>query len=165
MIFFRPMRRQRQQLSKEESLKILTKATSGTLALLGDNNYPYAVPLSYVYDQGCLYFHSAKEGHKIDAISRHNLASFTVIWQDEVHGSEYTTYYQSVIAFGRISILDDPAKKLEAAQKLGRRYNPNDEEALLNELKKSLDHMLIICLEIEHLTCKEAIELFKARKS
>ncbi|MBR1469348.1 MAG: pyridoxamine 5'-phosphate oxidase family protein, partial [Prevotella sp.] len=65
---FRPMRRIRQQLSEEESIRFLEKATSGTLALLGDGGYPYAVPISYVYADGALYFHSALSGHKVDAI-------------------------------------------------------------------------------------------------
>ena len=65
---FREMRRKRQQLAEEESIAILEKATAGTLALLGDNDYPYAVPISYVYHDGKLYFHSALAGHKVDAI-------------------------------------------------------------------------------------------------
>ena len=56
---FREMRRKRQLISKEESEAILQKATAGTLALLGDDGYPYVVPISYVYKDGCLYFHSA----------------------------------------------------------------------------------------------------------
>ena len=67
---FRPMRRNRQQLSEAESLAILEQATSGTLALLGDGGYPYAVPISYVFANGKLYFHSALSGHKVDAIRR-----------------------------------------------------------------------------------------------
>ena len=67
---FRQMRRKRQQLAEEESIAILEKATAGTLALLGDNDYPYAVPISYVYHDGKLYFHSALAGHKVDAIRK-----------------------------------------------------------------------------------------------
>ena len=78
------MRRHRQQLSCEESIGILKKATSGTLALLGDGGYPYAVPISYVYDEGKLYFHSAKSGHKVDAIRSCDKASFCVIEQDVI---------------------------------------------------------------------------------
>jgi len=76
---FRQMRRKRQQLSEEESIGILQKATAGTLALLGDNDYPYAVPISYVYNNGNLYFHSALSGHKVDAICKCDKASFCVI--------------------------------------------------------------------------------------
>ena len=156
---FRAMRRHRQQLSQEESISILERATSGTLALLGDDDYPYAVPISFVYHEGCLYFHSAVEGHKIDAILRHDKASFCVIDQDNVQGEKYTTYFRSVIAFGRIFIIEDEAERMAVARMLGNRYNPNNDEALQNELKHGFDHMLIICLEIEHLTGKEAIEL------
>ena len=155
------MRRMRQQLSKEVCDKILRNATSGTLALLGDGNYPYAVPLSFVYCGNCIYFHSAKSGHKIDAIRREDKASFCVISKDEIHGEEYTTYFSSVIAFGRISIVTSPVEKLEGVKLLGRKYNPNDEEGLSREIEKSLAHMELLRFDIEHLTGKQAIELVR----
>ncbi len=158
---FREMRRKRQQLSEEESISILQKSTAGTLALLGDNDYPYAVPISYVYANGRIYFHSALSGHKIDAIRNHDKASFCVIEQNDVHPEEYTTYFRSVIAFGRIHIIEDDTEKLETARMLGNRYNPNQEEALQKELEKGLSRMLMIRFDIEHLTGKEAIELVK----
>ena len=156
---FRAMRRKRQQLSEEESIGILQKSTAGTLALLGDNGYPYAVPISYVYADGKLYFHSALSGHKIDAIRNCDKASFCVIDQDEVHPEKYTTYFRSVIAFGRIHIIEDEQEKLETARLLGDRYNPNQEEALQKEIEKGLSRMVMIRFDIEHLTGKEAIEL------
>ncbi len=158
---FRKMRRQRQQLSDEESIGILKKATSGTLALLGDGGYPYAVPISYVYDDGKLYFHSALAGHKVDAIRACDKASFCVIDQDNVKPAEYTTYFRSVIAFGRIHIVEDEEEKLAIARILGNKYNPHQEEALQKELEHGLSRMLAIRLDIEHLTGKEAIELVK----
>ena len=99
---FRELRRKRQELSLEESLDILNKGTSGVLALLGDNDYPYTVPISYVYDNAKLYFHGAKNGHKIDALRKHDKASFCVISQDKIIPEEYTTYFRSVIVFGKI---------------------------------------------------------------
>lgn len=158
---FRPMRRMRQQLSKEVCEIILRNATSGTLALLGDGDYPYAVPLSFVYADGIIYLHSAKSGHKIDAIRREDKASFCVISKDEIHGEEYTTYFSSVIAFGRISIVTSPVEKLEGVKLLGRKYNPNDEEGLSREIEKSLAHMELLRFDIEHLTGKQAIELVR----
>ncbi len=160
---FREMRRKRQQLSDEESIGILQRATAGTLALLGDNGYPYAVPVSYVYSDGKLYFHSALTGHKVDAIRNYEKASFCVIDQDEVKPEKYTTFFRSVIAFGRIRIIEDETEKLAIARLLGNRYNPNQEEALQKELENGLSRMLAICFNIEHLTGKEAIELARQR--
>ena len=158
------MRRLRQQISDEESIGILQKATSGTLALLGDGGYPYAVPISYVYDDGKLYFHSAMSGHKVDAIRKCEKASFCVIDQDSVKPAEYTTYFRSVIAFGKIHIVEDETEKLTIARILGNRYNPNQGEALQKELEHGLSRMLAIRFDIEHLTGKEAIELMKQRE-
>ena len=158
---FRAMRRKRQQLSEEESVAILKKATAGTLALLGDNDYPYAVPLSYVYQEGRIYFHSALAGHKVDAIRKCDKASFCVIEQDDVQPEKYTTFFRSVIAFGRIHIIEDEYEKLETARMLGNRYNPNHDEALQKEIEGGLSRMLMIRFDIEHLTGKEAIELVR----
>ena len=163
MIQFRDMRRKRQQLSNEESIAILEKATAGTLALLGDNDYPYAVPISYVYHEGKIYFHSALAGHKVDAIRKCDKASFCVIEQDDVQPKKYTTFFRSVIAFGRIHIIEDDQEKLETARMLGNRYNPNDEESLRQEMEKGFSRMLMIRFDIDHLTGKEAIELIKQR--
>ena len=160
---FRPMRRFRQQLSDDESVGILKKATSGTLALLGDNGYPYAVPISYVYAEGKLYFHSALSGHKVDAIRNSDKASFCVIEQDNIHPKEFTTYFRSVIAFGRIHIVEDDVEKLSAARLLSERYNPGDDEGFQKELEKGFACMLAIRFDIEHLTGKEAIELVRKK--
>lgn len=162
---FRQMRRKRQQLSQEESIAILQKATAGTLALLGDDGYPYAVPISYVYNEGKLYFHSALNGHKVDAIRKYDKASFCVIEKDDVQPEKYTTFFRSVIAFGRIHIVEDEKEKLEIVRMLGNRYNPNQDDALQKEIESGLSRLLAIRLDIEHLTGKEAIELVKQRQN
>ena len=143
----------------------VTKKDGGMkdLALLRDGGYPYAVPISYVYDDGKLYFHSALSGHKVDAIRACDKASFCVIDQDNVKPAEYTTYFRSVIAFGRIHIVEDEEEKLAIARILGNKYNPHQEEALQKELEHGLSRMLAIRIDIEHLTGKEAIELVKRR--
>ena len=158
------MRRHRQQLSREECERILGRCTSGVLALTGDGGYPYAVPLSYVYADGAIIFHSAVQGHKIDAIKRDNRCSFCVIEQDEIIPAEFTTYFRSVIAFGHIQFLEKADEKMQALRLLGRRYSPSDEYGLQHEIDQSLDHVLIMRLDIEHLSGKQAIELMKARK-
>ena len=162
MAEFRPMRRHRQQLSREECERILGRCTSGVLALTGDGGYPYAVPLSYVYADGAIIFHSAVEGHKVDAIRRDSRCSFCVIEQDEIKPAEFTTYFRSVIAFGRIQILENDNEKVQALRLLGSRYSPGDEPGLQHEIDKSLDHVLLLRLDVEHLSGKQAIELVRA---
>ena len=115
---FREMRRKKQLLSNEETIAILEKCTSGVLAILGDDNYPYAVPLSYAYYDNRIVFHSARNGYKLDAIRNNNKASFCVIEKDDIKPEEYTTYYRSVIAFGKVFIIENEDKKREAIEKL-----------------------------------------------
>ena len=117
---FRPMRRIKQQLSEDDAKSVLEHGTSGVIALSGDEGYPYAVPMSYVFDGNRIIFHSALSGHKIDAIKNSNKASFCVVEKDEIIPDEYTTYFRSVVAFGKIRILDrDEAR--DAAKILGRK--------------------------------------------
>ena len=158
------MRRHRQQLSDAESLCILTCATSGVLALTGDAGYPYAVPLSHVYSDGHLYFHSALEGHKVDAVRNDSRCSFCVVEQDNVLPERFTTLFRSVIVFGHIHIVADPAERLHALRLLGERFSPGDHAGLEHEIDHGLSHVLILRLDIEHITGKEAIELVRQRE-
>lgn len=161
---FRPMRRSRQQLPVEEAEAILKRNTSGVLAVAGDEGYPYAVPLSYLYDGGRLIFHSAKEGHKLDAIRRCGKASFCVIDRDDVVPEEYTTYFASVIAFGTVREIDDPTEMRRAAMALGARYAPDaDEKNTAEEVDSSFDRLCMLAMTVEHMTGKEAIELTRRR--
>ena len=162
---FRDMRRSRQQLSEAESIEILQSASSGVLALSGDGGYPYAVPLSYVYSKGKLYFHCALTGHKIDAIHRSDKASFCVIAQDQVIPEKYTTVYVSVIAFGRMRILEAEEDKRSAAMLLAEKYNPGHEVEATAEVDGAISRMHILELSIEHLTGKEGIERSRQRKT
>ena len=157
---FREMRRKKQNLSKEECDRILYNGTSGVLALHGDDGYPYAVPISYVYDGEKLWFHSAKSGHKIDAVLKNDKASFCVIDQDQIVPEEYTTYFRSVIAFGRIHIAEDDTEKRSAIEKLALKYSPDDtDENREKAIEREWNPLCILEMEIEHLSGKQAIEL------
>ena len=121
---FREMRRSRQQLTREEAEAVLSRGTSGVLSVLGDEGYPYGVPLSYVYHDGKLYFHWARSGHKLDAVRACHKASFCVVDQDQVVSREYTTYFRSAIAFGTVRIVEDPKEQQNALLLLAQRYAP-----------------------------------------
>lgn len=157
----RKMRRFKQQLSESETIELLRSTTAGVLALCGEDMQPYGVPLSHVYDNGKLYFHSALNGHKLDLIEENSNVCFTVIVQDEIHPETYTTYYRSVIAFGKISIIDDEEEKRRALELLGQRYNPTDAIGLQKEIASGFHRCKMLIMEIERLTGKQSIELVK----
>ena len=151
---FRKMRRNKQEMTPEESMAVLEKGTSGVLAVIGDEDYPYAVPLSYVYDAEAakLYFHCAVSGHKLDAVKKNP--------KDQIVPQEYTTYYRSVIIFGRIRVIEDEAEGAAAAEKLGLKYAPDDtEEHRKDVIRDGLLRMCMLELSIEHMSGKEAVEI------
>ena len=162
---FHKMRRNVQQLSQEESEAVLLRGTAGVLALAGDKAFPYAVPISYVYDGEHIYFHSANEGHKIDAIQRNPNASFAVIDQDEVIPEKYTTAFRSVIVFGSIRIIEDDAEKRAAVRKLALKYAPdNTEQQHAAEIDGAWSRFCMLEMSIAHMTGKQAIELVAKRR-
>lgn len=190
---FYPTRRHKQQLSQEKCFEILEKGSSGTLALLDKQGFPYSVPLSYVFfpgkateaqipesqilhpngekpasaetqdNLGSIYFHSALEGHKIDAIRNCAKASFCVIAADDVIPEKFTTAYRSVIVFGEVRVVKDDTNRKLGLELLGRKYSPNFEEAMQSEIANAYDRTAIIELKIEKITGKEGLELTKAR--
>jgi hypothetical protein len=159
---FRQMRRKNQILSQEESIAILQNGTTGTLAVLGDDDYPYAVPINYFYEDNKIYFHGAKAGHKIDAIKKHNKVSFCVVAQDDIITEKFTTYFKSVIAFGTARIIEDDAEKRNAIEKLTVKFTPDQTEQKRSEaIEKEFPALGMVEITIEHMTGKQALELIK----
>ncbi len=158
---FRELRRKNQLLSEKETTDILKRNSSGTLACSGDNDYTYAVPLSYVYINGKIYFHCALTGHKLDAIRRNSKVSFCVIDCDNVKPEEFTTHYRSVIAFGKIRIIENPDEKRKALEVLAKKYSPNDDIGIAKEINGAFERVCMLELKIEHMTGKAAKEIIK----
>ncbi|WP_322184393.1 pyridoxamine 5'-phosphate oxidase family protein [Neglectibacter caecimuris] len=163
---FRKTRRTNQDISQKECEEILQRSTAGVLAVLGDGEYPYAVPLSFVYYKGLLYFHCAKEGHKLDAIQRSRKASFCVIDQDKLVPEEYTTYYRSVITFGQAELVSDPREQHDALLLLAEKYCPADTPAHREEKSTGTQgYTAVIRLTVEHMTGKEGKALAQQRRA
>jgi nitroimidazol reductase NimA-like FMN-containing flavoprotein (pyridoxamine 5'-phosphate oxidase superfamily) len=161
---FREMRRKAQLLTETESIAILNKATSGVLAVLGDEDYPYAVPISHAYYDGKIYFHCAKAGHKLDALAQHPQASFCVVDEDRVVPEKFTTFFRSVIAFGQVRTLENPVKKRAALEILAAKFSPDYKEGRLKEIDMLFENVTVLEFVIEHMTGKEAIELVKEKQ-
>lgn len=154
---FREMRRFKQQLTTEECEKILRSGKRGVLAVLGDEGYPYTVPLNFVYDDGCICFHSALSGHKLDALRREDRASFCVLEQQELSDDKWSYFVHSVIAFGRLREITAEDEKTDRLRKLGNKYFPN-REMTDAEIEKDGRRCTVIELKIEHMTGKRVHE-------
>ncbi len=153
---FRPLRRADQALSRDEAETILGEAKTAVLALSGDGGFPYAVPVNPVYHEGKIYFHSAPEGHKIDALRRCAKVSLCVVAQDDVLPEKLTTAYRSVIVFGRARIVDRPDEQRRIAELIGGKYAPGYPELCRRAVDAALSAGKMVCVEIvpEHIAGK-----------
>lgn len=160
---FRKMQRSKCLISNEAAEKILREGDYGVLSLAGDDGYCYAVPINYAVEGNKIYFHSAKTGHKLDAMVRNDKVSFCVVDRHEVVGEEFTTYFTSVIAFGRIRIVSDnnDPDKLRGLELLADKYSSMaSPERRAKELGR-LNALVVPVMTIEHLTGKAARELVR----
>lgn len=160
---FRKMRRQRQQLSDEKAELLLKEASHGVLGVVGDNGYPYTVPVNHVYDNGKIYFHCAKSGHKLDAIKNCDKVSFCVISKSDVIPSERATDYLSVIAFGKARIITDSKEIYRISELIGDKFSSGYPEETEKEINDTIKANAMYCVEItvEHITGKCALRAVK----
>lgn len=152
---FRKMRRFKQQISDEECIRILKEEPRGVLSMIGEDGYPYGIPLDHWYNEkdGKLYFHGAKEGHKIDAIKACDKVSYCVYDQGYRKENDWALNINSVVVFGRIKLVDEEDKAREICTNLCRKFT-DDEEYLRRELKNALPRVQCLELTIEHMTGK-----------
>ena len=152
---FRKMRRIKQQITEDECIRILKENPRGVLSMIGDDGYPYGIPLNHFYseDDGMLYFHCAKTGHKLDAIKTCDKVSFCVYDKGYRKEGEWALNINSVVIFGRMKLVTDEEKTREICINLARKFT-DDEEYLEKELKYSFPN--VQCLELipEHITGK-----------
>ncbi|KGK91293.1 5-nitroimidazole antibiotic resistance protein [Desulfosporosinus sp. HMP52] len=160
---FREMRRGKQLLSTEDTVAVMDRCTNGVLACLGDDDYPYAVPLSYVYLNDKIYFHSAKAGHKIDGMTKNPKVSFSVIDEDTIVSEKFTSYFRSVIAFGKARIVEG-GERIEAFEALVEKYSANQPEEAKHKEISGCTQSSMVAIDVEHITGKEAIEYVNAKR-
>ena len=152
---FREMRRCKQQIGREDCIRILKKQPRGVLSMIGDNGYPYGIPLDHWYSEedGKLYFHGAKTGHQLDAIAACDKVSYCVMDDGFRKDGEWALNITSVVVFGRMRLVEDEEKKREICTNLVRKFT-DDEEYLQKELKNAFPRVCCLALEIEHMTGK-----------
>ena len=154
---FRPMRRIKQQLSDDEALKVLKNAKRGVLSVIGDDGWPYGIYINPHYENGKIYFHGGKSGHKIDALRRDSRASFTVIDDGVKDDGGWAYTFKSVVVFGRVEFIDDQAAVIEICRRLSRRFTQN-EKYVEDEIKNFGALVKVFALVPEHITGKRVHE-------
>lgn len=151
---FREMRRKNQALSAEACREILSRGSTGILAVQGDDGYPYTVPLNFVLDGDRIYFHCARQGHKLDAIRRSSKVSFCVVDRDQVLPEVFSTQFASVVVFGRARVVEDPEECHHGLVKLLEKYATAFMEAGQKEIRAEWDAVQVVAIEIEWLSGK-----------
>ena len=152
---FREVTRKKQALPMEKIIEILDTEKRGVLSVLGDDGYPYGVPMNYWYNKenGYLYFHSGKKGHKVDALAANNKVSFCVYDSGYKNEGEWALNISSVIVFGRVHIVEDYEDAMRICKEMSLKYTP-DLAYIEEEIQKFGDATLCYELRPEHMTGK-----------
>lgn len=152
---FREMRRIKQEISEAECKRILREEKRGVLSVIGDDGYPYGIPLDFYYDEEAnrIHIHCAKVGHKIDAIKNCDKVSFTVWNQGYIEEGHWEYNVTSVILFGRAELVCDRAVTEKWVRKLAQKYYPPTED-IEAEVRSAIDRVQLLTVNIEHMTGK-----------
>lgn len=152
---FRKMIRFKQQISQEECIEILKNEPRGVLSVLGDDDYPYGMPINHFYNEedGHIYFHGGKKGHKIDAMKNHDKVSFCVYDEGFRKEGDWALNIKSVIVFGRVRFVDDYEKAMDISRRLCYKFT-DDNEYIDHEIKYSGPGTLVFELIPDHMTGK-----------
>jgi len=152
---FRELAKKNKKISAEECIEVLKTETRGVLSVLGDDDYPYGTPINHFYNEedGKIYFHCGKYGHRLDALKKHDKVSFCVFDQGYRNEGEWALNVKSVIVFGRMETTDDPEVVADICRKLSYKFT-QDEGYIEKEIKDSLRATLLLVLTPEHICGK-----------
>lgn len=152
---FRELERKNKQLSLQDCIEVLTNETRGVLSVLGDNDYPYGMPMNHWYNEedGKIYFHCGKSGHRLDALKKHDKVSFCVYDQGYRDAGEWALNVRSVIVFGRMEVIDDMKEIIDITTKLSHKFT-QDDEYIKKEIELYGKGTLLLQLVPEHICGK-----------
>ena len=156
---FRPVRKSKNALGEEAAKEVLRSARRGVLAVNGDNGYPYAIPINYLYDEeaGKIYFHGAKAGHKADSINKCDKVCFTAYGNEIIREEAWAPFVRSAVVFGRCRVVEDRAETLILVKRLAMKYYP-DESLADGEIAAAGKAVRMYEIDIEHMSGKEIQE-------
>ena len=156
---FRELLRKSNEISKEECISILKTEKRGVLSVCGDNGYPYGMPVNHWYNEedGKIYFHCGKTGHRLDALKKDSKVSFCVYDEGHRKADFWALNIKSVIVFGKVEIIDDADMIADISAKLSRKFT-GDESYIQREIEQSAHNTLLLCLKPEHICGKLVVE-------
>lgn len=156
---FREIRKKKNEITIDKAKSILGSSRRGVLAVNGDNDYPYAIPINYLYceSENKIYFHGSKVGHKVDSIKNNDKVCFTIIGSEIIKDEVWAPYVQSVVVFGRCKLIDDPNETLGLIKRLSSKYYL-DEKLADEEIAIFGKSVQMFEIEIEHISGKEVQE-------
>lgn len=156
---FRELTRKKNKLSEDECRDILIKEKRGVLSVLGDEGYPYGMPMNHYYNEedGNIYFHSGKQGHRPDCLKKNDKVSFCVYTKGEKQEGEWALTVKSVIAFGKVEVIDDSDEIVRIATALSRKFT-DDEGYIENEIRLYADKTDLLKMNVEHMCGKRVKE-------
>ncbi len=159
MFMFRPIRKKKNEISTEDAKKLLRASRRGILAVNGDDGYPYAIPINYLYDESTekIYFHGSRVGHKVDSLKKSDRICLTVVGQETVKDEAWAPYVKSAVVFGRCHLIEDRDEAMKALKSFAMKYYP-DEPTADEEICRSAKAVQMFSIEIEHISGKEVQE-------
>ena len=163
----RKMRRFKQLMSEADTKEVLRRGTHGVMAIMADDDYPYAVPMNYYYEEekNAIYFHGAKAGMREDYMKENPKVSFSVVDLDENDQEHYSTMFRSAIAFGRARWVEPESEEYYREIKLltDKFVSCYTDEEKLKQIEMETPTCLMTAIDIEFMTGKEAIEIVRAK--
>ena len=157
----REMRRKKQQLTDEQAEKVILRNTYGVLSLSDAEGQPYGVPLNYVYNDGCFYFHCALDGHKMDVIKANGKASLCIVDRGTVIPETFSTDYISVIAFGSVEMIVEEEEKMRTLRLLTEALGDPDHAKQEREIASAFSRVAMIRFKADRITGKAALAMIK----
>lgn len=156
---FRAIRKKKNEIDAEAAKALLRSGRRGVLAVNGDDGYPYAIPINYVYDGDArkIYFHGARAGHKVDALRACDKVCFTVYGNETIREEAWAPFMQSVVVFGRCHLVEAGDRAAALLKQFAMKYYP-DEQMVDDEIARVGKAAQIFEIEIEHLSGKEVQE-------
>lgn len=156
---FRELARKNKEISEAECVKLLKEETRGVLSVLGDDDYPYGMPMNHFYNEedGCIYFHCGKSGHRLDAIQKHDRVSFCVYDKGVREEDDWALHVNSVIVFGKLEVIDDMEIITDISTNLSHKFT-QDEAYIQKEIELYAKETLLLKLKPEHMCGKRVKE-------